>query len=195
MPLLSFYLIDGKRRFWLDLVSSYPTDWFQLKMILVEVAEKVHLEHKKTHFFVSLERHLPGKSFVRFSGKYRQKKIPFQRQYEAFLKLVFNPQNKDTTVKQASFNYTLFHVREGFWRMERGIRWRSPPLIPREHRNLSDPKRLLMHPSATRYADYSRKSRERWDEKKPRTSYRRLHIGVYLPRTVQRKEKAGRESP
>jgi len=185
-------MIDEKRRFWLDSLNRYPTDWHELRMILVEVAGKVYIEHKKAEFFVSLERHLPGKSFVRLSPGYRQKKIPFQRQCEAFFKLLFNPQIKEITVKQASFNYTLFHLREGFWRMERGIRWRSPPLIPREHRNLNDPKRLLMHPSATRYADYSRKSRDRWDEEKPRKSYLRLNRGIYYSRIAVGREKAGR---
>jgi len=43
------------------------------------------------------------------------------------------------TVKEASFNVTLFHVRADFWHMERNIRW-----IDRDRSRRESPKAYLV---------------------------------------------------
>ena len=63
-------------------------------------------------------------------------------------------------MREASFAYHLGDLRDDFRYYERGREYELPSLIPKEHQNLNDPKTLLMDPSATRYADYSRKSTE-----------------------------------
>ena len=159
MVLLSFYMISQKhgkfRRFWIDSIGHYPTDWLELKTMLIEVMRKIHTEHHVANATVSLERHLPGKSMMRYSG-YVRKKIPILRQYDGMFRLVLEPSLRELTVKEASFNYTLASLRSDFWEMERGIKWRSPPLIPKEHLNLLDPRTFLMEPSSTRFASYRR---------------------------------------
>jgi len=143
------------RRFWIDSIGHYPTDWLELKTMLTEVMRKIYTEHHVAAATVSLERHLPGKSMMRYSG-YVRKKIPILRQYDGIFRLVLEPSLRELTVKEASFNYTLASLRSDFWEMERDIKWRSPPLIPKEHRNLLDPRTFLMEPSSTRFASYQR---------------------------------------
>ena len=60
-------------------------------------------------------------------------------------------------MKEASFGYNLSHLREDFYFYERDRQYRLPPLIPKEHINLNDPRSFLIEPSALRYTDYSRK--------------------------------------
>lgn len=173
MVLLSFYLISRKRgrfrRFWFRSIDHYPTDWLELKTLVLEVMRKVYVEHHVTSATISLERHLPGRSMSRFSG-YVRKKIPILRQYEAVLRVELEPSLNKLKIKGASFNVSLFHVRGDFWEMERGIKWRSPPLIPREHRNLLAAKSFLSEPSVLRFANYNRE---------PKSSY-----GMNLQRLV-----------
>ena len=143
------------RRFWIDSINHYPTDGLELKTMLKEVMRKIHTEHHVVAATVSLERHLPGKSMIRYSG-YVRKKIPILRQYDGIFCLVLEPSLRELTVKEASFNYTLASLRSDFWEMERDIKWRSPPLIPKEHLNLLDPRTFLMELSSTRFASYQR---------------------------------------
>ena len=159
MPLLSFYMVSERERLWLDSVDHTPTDWLELQRLLAEAMAKLHRERGLTEALVTLERHLPGRAAALFI-RYRPSLIPYKREFEAAFKLRFSPRTGGVEIAQASFNYTFSHVREDFWWMERGIRWKVPPVIPKEHQNvLSNPKYLLMDPSATRYADYSGKPR------------------------------------
>ncbi|MEM2922557.1 MAG: hypothetical protein QXF26_09620, partial [Candidatus Bathyarchaeia archaeon] len=89
-------------------------------------------------------------------GGYRERKVRYEREYEAAFKISYNPRLMSVEVSRASFNYSLLNVAEDYYWMEKGIRWRVPPLIPKEHRDLSDPRTYLMEPSTVRYADYSR---------------------------------------
>jgi hypothetical protein len=177
MVLLTFYLV-GKRRFPLLSVDHYPTDWLELRMLLQEAMMTAHMEHDVTAATVSLERHLPGRSFEE-PRRHGAARVPYRREYEAVVKLEFNPLTEEVDVRRASFNYTLAHVREDFWEMERGIQYRVPPLIPREHRNLTDPRTYLMEPSTTRYADYSVQPKPIYGSAKPRLSYAREAKGIY----------------
>lgn len=149
--------------------------------MLSEVMERVWVEHGLVEGIVTLERHLPGRSFERRCVPVR---IPYRREYEAVLRVDYNPNSREVTVMQASFNYTLNHIREDFWRMERGIAYRTPPLIPREHRDPLDAKALLMEPSSTRYADYSEKPKPIYGAKtteKDGYSYQPQREGLYAP--------------
>ena len=143
------------KRFWIDSIDHYPTDWLELKTMLTEVMRKILTEHHVAAATVSLERHLPAKSMIKYSG-YVRKKIPVLRQYDGMFRLVLEPSLRELVVKEASFNYTLASLRSDFWDMERGIKWRSPPLIPKEHLNLLDPRTILIEPSSTRFASYGR---------------------------------------
>ena len=180
MVLLTFYLV-GKRRVPLLSVDHYPTDWLELRMLLQEAMMTAHMEHDVTAATVSLERHLPGRSFEE-PRRHGAARVPYRREYEAVMKLELNPTTREVEVRRASFNYTLGHVREDFWRMERGVQYRTPPLIPKEHRNLSDPKTYLMEPSTTRYADYSRQPKPIYGSAEPRLTYAREPRPTYAPR-------------
>ena len=73
--------------------------------------------------------------------------------YYVFKKFGFNHTSRKLTVRAAAFGYDLAAVSQDFWWMERGIRCRSPRLIPKE---LEHPKVTMFQPSGTRYTDYSR---------------------------------------
>jgi len=167
LVLLSFYLIEmcrGKQnRIWLRSIHDYPTDWLHFKMLLEEVMEVVHRDQGKVEATISLERHhLAGRSFEGFTSGYAQRNIPFKREYEAVLELEYDPKKsflQRIAVRKAQFNYTLRHVREDYWWMERGIRWKGPPLIPKGRSDPLDPLGMVMEKTATRYADYSRSAK------------------------------------
>jgi hypothetical protein len=159
--------------------------------MLQEPMAAVHLDHSLEAAVITLEKHVPGRSTVRMLKQYRQGKIPVQREYEGVFKLVFNPRTRDLTVKEASFNYTLNHIRGGFWRIERGIQFRTPPLIPREHRDPMDPKGLLMEPSTTRYPDYTRKPRLKYTKEGDSSGiYVQSPRGLYTRTRKERRELA-----
>jgi hypothetical protein len=183
LPLLTFYVVlktgVGRRRTRIPLGSldHYPTDWLELKMMLRDVMERAHIEFKQDEAVVFLERHKPGKFVVATKrGGYTQQKVHFRREYEAVFKARYNVREGSVEVVQTFFTGHLQHLVAEFMDMERGIKYRSPPLIPREHQNiLQNPKTMLMEQSATRYADYSRTPRPiygRKDEEEPRLQYR-----------------------
>jgi len=160
---LSFYLVEIKpgepwRRTWLCSIDHVPTDWIELKMMLEEVMWQVYIEHgRRTKAIITLERHVRGRFTMRRSRRYGFERIPTKREDMGWFRLEFKPKTREITVKEASFGYNLSHPREDFYFYERDRQYRLPPLIPREHMNLNDPRSFLMEPSALRYTDYSRK--------------------------------------
>jgi len=163
MVLLSFYLVEIKpgepwRRTWLCSIDHVPTDWIELKIMLEELMWQVYMEHGHgTEAIITLERHVRGRFTVRRSRRYGFERIPTKREDMGWFRLEFNPKTREITVKEASFGYNLSHLREDFYLYERDRQYRLPPLIPREHMNLNDPRSFLMEPSALRYTDYGRK--------------------------------------
>ena len=164
MVLLSFYLVEIKpgepwRRTWLCSIDHVPTDWIELKMMLEELMWQVYMEHgrRTTEAIITLERHVRGRFTVRRSRRYGFERIPTKREDMGWFRLEFNPKTREITVKEASFGYNLSHLREDFYLYERDRQYRLPPLIPKEHINLDDPRSFLIEPSALRYTDYSRK--------------------------------------
>ena len=163
MVLLSFYLVEIRpgepwRRTWLSSIYHVPTDWIELRMMLEELMWQVYVEHgHRKEAIITLERHVRGRIVTRQTHGYGFEKISTKREDEGWFKLEFTPKTRKITVKEASFGYNLSHLREDFYFYERGRQYRIPPLIPREHMNLNDPRSFLMEPSALRYTDYSRK--------------------------------------
>jgi len=156
MPLLSFYFVSEKEHPWLYSVDHMPTDWLETKFLLTEAMAKLYREREVTEGVIVLYRHLPGRAAPMFTRPYSQSLIPYKREFEAAFKARYSPRTGEVEA-QAVFNYTMSHVREDYYWMERGIRWRTPPVIPREHRDaMGSVKSLLMEPSGLRYVDYSR---------------------------------------
>ena len=159
-----------------------PTDWLELKRLLAEVMAKLHRERNLTEGLIVLERHLPGRAVAMFARPYSPSLIPYKREFEAAFKVRFNPKIVEVEFAEASFNYTFSHVREDFWWMERGIRWRIPSVIPREQLNaFGKSKSLLMDPSCLRYVDYSRTPRGLYSFGKEGLTdpYREPREGIY----------------
>ena len=145
------------RRIWLSSIDHVPTDWIELRMMLEEILWQVYVEHgRKTVAIITFERHVRGRIAMRQTHRYGLERIPTKREDEGWFRLEFEPKTKKITVKEASFGYNLSHPREDFYFYERDRQYRLPPLIPREHMNLNDPRSFLMEPSALRYTDYSR---------------------------------------
>jgi hypothetical protein len=146
--------------------------------MLREVMVRSHIEYKQDEATVFLERHKPGKFVVATKrGSYTQRKIRFRREYEAVFKVHYNAREGSIEVTNQFFTGHLQHLVEEFRECERGIKYRTPPLIPREHQNiLQNPKTMLMEQSATRYADYSRTPHPIYrqkDEEEIRLQYQR----------------------
>ena len=125
-----------------------------------------------------------------FEEKWRL--IRYRREVEASFKIVYNPRTGEVHVKQASFSWELQSIREQFMEMERGKRWRTPPLIPWEHKDLSDPKMLLMEPSGVRHPDYSRTPKRAYalqkEDKEKRGLYEPPHRSLYALKHAQIRE-------
>ena len=164
MPLLTYYAYIGFRhtRMPMYTIDRLPSDWLELKQVLIEVMERVWREHQQTEAYVSLEHHLRGKGFQGFTG-YRSRSFHFRQQVEAFFKVTFSPKLREVKFGQASFGPHLSTVSMEYWLIERGRRYRVPALISREHQNLGDVKALLREPSGMRYADYSQEERPLYD--------------------------------
>ena len=163
MPTLSFYLLEIRpgepwRRIWLSSIDHMPTDWIELQTMLEELMWQVYMEHGyRTEAVISLERHLRAGVMIGWTMKYGRAKITTRREEEAVFRLEFNPETHELTVKEAHFGIHLSHLRPDFQHYERNRELTLPPLIPRQHMNLNDPRSFLMEPSALRFTDYSRK--------------------------------------
>lgn len=188
--LLSFYLITWKNgrqnRVWLHSIDEYPTDWIHLKLILEEVMSTVYLMHGRKEATVTMEKHMPGHAAILMDG-YSLRKIPTQRQYEAILDLIYHPNKgilQQITVKRAQFGMVPYHIRQDYWEIERGIKYRGPPLIPRQQRGPMDPIGMLMEPVSTRYADYSPTSHPNYSivMKTHKGNYGQKPRNLYAPR-------------
>jgi len=158
--LLTFYALAFPRgtRIPVGSLDRLPTDWIEVKTALTEAMRQLYIERKQNRAIVFLERHLPGKFAMKTApGTYIEQKMRYKRQPEAVFRAEYNPLLGSLEKVQAAFSEELLEVASGYWDMERKIRWRTPPIIPRDHKSfLEDPKQILKEPSATRYADYSR---------------------------------------
>ena len=188
MPSMTFYWIkiESKshhfRRIALHTLDEYPTDWVHLKMMLEELMDTLYIEYdfdsNREEALISLEKHLPGRSFR--STRIPFSKIPYQREYEAIFKLKYNPRIRQITLEDAQFSHTMFYMREDYWRLERDIQWRSPPLIPREHQNIeANPKTILMEPTPLRFVSYSRDPKLAYDKNPSSRGYNKNPRLVY----------------
>jgi hypothetical protein len=157
MPLLSFYYISERERPSLPPpIDHFPTDWLEMKYMLVEVMAKLERERGITEGIIVLYRHLPGRAVPTFSRPYNSTLTPYKREFEASFKVSYNPLSGGIEFADADFNFTLSYLREDFWWMERGIRWRIPSVIPRKHlAAFGSIKSLMMEPSGLRYVNYS----------------------------------------
>ena len=215
MVLLSFYLIeelrDGKqRRSWLHSIDHTPTDWVELRFTLEEVMLTVYIEHatwdermrnmdaggkqdlpKECEAMVTLEHHLPGGKTGYMMGSrtgYRRGKVAVRREYEGIFKLAYNARTGKLAVKDAQFGPKLGHLRTDYWRLERGIEYRVPPLIPEDHRDPLDVKGMIMENPMTRYADYSRKETRTYAVHEKRGTYSRPQNLMYVRERKNLKE-------
>ena len=174
-PLLTFYavLMPRRKRIPVASIDDYPNDWIEVKTILKEIARKIYVEYNQVETIFFLERHMPGKFFVGFtSGSYIQEKVRYKRMKEAFFKVEYNPLSDSIEKIQASFSFNLSQVAAEYSEIEKGRRWKTTPLIPRDHKSfLEDPRQIIKEPSTTRYADYSRQPKNLYgygDEYHPR---------------------------
>ena len=197
---LTFYaLVEPGVRIPIGKLDRLPDDWIQLKTHLAEAMKRLYIERRQTRAVVSLERHMGGKSTTMFApGTYIERKVRYARQPEAVLEVEFNPTtDRVEKVYEANFGYSLRNVATDYWDIERNIRWRSPPIIPKDHKSyLEDPSQILREPSSTRYADYSRTPKDLYgyggggEEHPHRTRYARSAEPEYGKRFRPYKERA-----
>jgi hypothetical protein len=143
---------------------------------------------------MTLELHLPGK-FTKATkpGSYREIRVRYRREVEWFGRLRYNPKTTETTVDQCSFGPHLWPLASDYYE-ERGIKYRSPSLIPKALPAPGDPKALLMDPSGVRYADYSKQPEGPYDfsEKTPKNEAnitKSAKASIYLKNSKSEKRK------
>ena len=175
MRVYAFYAYVGERgtRISVLTVRGDIVDWVQLKGLLRDAMLKVHYLTGETRAILSLERYKPGRWFWAFKhGAYIQEKFRYGREFEAFFKVELDPKTSEITVRRVSFSWSLQRIKEEFYKYEKGIKYKVPPLIPKSHKSLlENPAQVLAEQSGLRYVDYSRKPqstytpiKEKWRE-------------------------------
>jgi len=190
MPIATFYAVNGPKRIRMPIlgVERIPRDWVELRQLLAEVMERNHVEHQTDECQVTLEKHLPGKFIRKFNRSYGSRRARYRRDMVGVFKLSYNPTSKRLTIHQAAFGIDLMAVTADFWWMERGTKWKTPRLIPKE---LENPKITMFEPSGARYTDYSRLPRLQYDlsrREETSPSSQPPHIRQYLPTSVRLRE-------
>jgi len=160
MPLLTFYAFAGFRNSKIPILTleRFPSDWFELKSVLLEVARKLFMDYGVAEAQLSMEKHLPGRKVWRPRiGSYIPSPFGFRRGFEAYFKITYNPTADALTVSQATFNVQLMSLANDYLAYEKGVKYRVSPLIPKAHKTLLEkPEAVLEELSTIRYPDYSR---------------------------------------
>ena len=201
MPVLTFYayrVVRHKRIALPSTITDYPTDWQHLKSLLQERAIKLYNEYHAAVAIMTLEQHLKGKYIVKTKqGTYEPTRVRYRRDIIWSGRIRFNPKTKGIIVDQCAFGPAIWLMSADYYEQERGIKYRSPPVIPKTLPKLGDPKGLLMDPSASRYADYSRQPRGPYDfsaeKQKRRKQYESPYEKAYLPQDLRIHEQEEQE--
>jgi len=171
--------------YWLQSTDGYPTDWMDwmhLKQQLREAMTKALMVYGKTEVAIALDMHTGGSQEpAGTGGMYAKRLIPHRRERIAFFRRVqINRQTWQVTVEQAPFiSWRISHIRDEYWRIERGKEWRTPPLIPSWYKP-EDPKTFLMQP-ADYPSTYRKPSRSLYGENNG-SSYLAVGAGSYTSR-------------
>jgi len=182
--------------FWLQSVDSYPTDWMHLKQQLREAMTKALMVYGKTEVAIALDMHTGGsRGPAGTGGTYAKRPIPHRRERIAFFRRVqINRQTWEITVKQAPFiSWRISHIREEYWRIERGKEWRRPPLIPSWYKP-ENPKTFLMQP-ADYPSTYRKPSRSTYGENNGGSYPATSGSSSYATRMLKKRVREVRELP
>ena len=190
MVLLTFYAYVGGRnkRIPMLTIDYEPSDWLQLRLILAEVMMKVNRDYGQSKAQIVMERHMPGKFFVKFTpGSYGQRRFRYKRRFQAFFKVSLNPKTGKVEFSRGFFAPNMMHISVDYDAMERNVHYKTPPLVPREHESiLENPSLMLVEWSSTRYADYTRTLKPQYNgqtgENQPKHHYNSLAVRQYLPK-------------
>lgn len=182
--LLTFYAYIGHRNSKIPIITvdHYPNDWPELKQMLIEAMLKAFTEYGTTEALWSLEGHRSGKAKVWKPkiGTYILKPFNPKRSVEAYLHAVFNPITCETTIKQATFNWSHSEMVYDYMACEKNIRYKIPPVTPKTFKSFIDnPQAILEEPLIIRYPDYSGKIKTNYN-KEPK-QYQTSHPRTYVP--------------
>jgi hypothetical protein len=178
--------------------SNCPTDWHQLKMLVADAIRVAYFEHKLMAVSMTLESHLGGKftdhnaGGARASkpGSYGDVRIHFKRSVEWFGKVSINTKTMAVKIDNCQFGPNLWLLADAYYE-ERGIRYRSPSIIPKKLPKPGDPKGLLMDPTPLRYVDYSQQPKDPYGAfmkeaiNSQEYSYPSTHGGSYNPENLR----------
>jgi hypothetical protein len=195
MPQFTIYCYIGEkhRRHPCTTISSLPADWFGIKEIVKDAAIILFNDKHESNGILSIEKHLSGAFTMRWhKAGYSQKRLYYKRNIEFSCKFEFNPRTREVKMANVQFGPALLFAGalEDYRRLERGV-WKLPPSpIPKSHEGmLGNTKSLLMEPSASRNADYSRVARLIYQEGAERQmkwqSYDKAVSRRYMPKSLQ----------
>jgi hypothetical protein len=208
LPQFTFYAYVGlkHRRHPITTLSSIPSDWLHIKLLVQEAAIILFNEKHESEAILSLEKHLGGPYTMKWRrAGYSQKRVYFKRNCEFSCKFQFNTRTREVKMSNIQFGPALLFAGclEDFRRIEKEIWKRPSSCIPKAHENLNgNTRNLLMEPSAVRYSDYSRTPKliyeEGLDQRMKGCSYNRIVNRRYMPKTQQlleQDEEEGEENP
>jgi hypothetical protein len=187
------YIGPNHRRHPITTLSTMPNDWLHIKQLVQEAGFILWNDRHESEAILSLEKHLSGPYTMKWQkAGYARKRLYFKRNIEFSCKFQFNPRSYAVSMSNVQFGPALMFsgCLEDYRRIEKSL-WKLPPSpIPKTHENmLGNTKSLLMEPSASRNADYSRVARLIYREGAERQmkwqSYDKVVSRRYMPKSLQ----------
>ncbi|MEM2512717.1 MAG: hypothetical protein QXU81_00130 [Candidatus Bathyarchaeia archaeon] len=147
------------------------TDYLALREILHEIMENVYFKYKETKAIIAVDRLMHREKRMVFKG-YRQIPSSYIQRHMAFFKVEFNPKTRKIAVKQAMLGGDLHKLIDDFYALEKGIRYRTPPLIPKTHKSiLTNPHLIPLLEGGARYNSYIPALRKNYNVREPKGEY------------------------
>jgi hypothetical protein len=193
------YIGERHRRVPIVTVDMLPSDWGAIKQLVKEAAIILFNNKHESTGILSIEKHLSGAFTMKWhQAGYSQKRLYFKRNVEFSCRFEFNCRTQEIKMANVQFGPELLFsgCLEDYRRLEKGI-WKLPTsVIPQADQGInqgdSSTKKLLMQPSNSRYADYSRTARliyqEGAEKRMKWQSYDRVVNRSYMPKSQQLEE-------
>ena len=142
-PTFTLYFLHGRNRVPMGNLDFWPSDWFDVRQLVVDAMVKVYNGYGVTHAQFKLERHLGGKKFEGYSG-YARRKISFKRVQEALIQASYHPSRGRVYDVKARFRGRLSFLARSFMEIETDSWTYVPALLPKGYDLLCrNPMKLL----------------------------------------------------
>ncbi|MEM2594132.1 MAG: hypothetical protein QXR84_06135 [Candidatus Bathyarchaeia archaeon] len=140
-----FYVYAGRRgtgRAVRTVERDYWSDWLDLKREIEEAIMAAYFQYgiKQEECFVTVERVKYRPKRMAWYG-YSMEPVSCRRERMAVFKVRYNPAAMRIEVKSAQLGGDFSPLIDEYYALERGIKWRMPPVIPKHKKTL---KQIMM---------------------------------------------------